>query len=156
LIGRLGDDAFDVREAATARLMRAGEAALPALHAARASDDPEVRRRAERIVAAIEGRLWPELRLAGHRAPVVSVCVSADGKRLLTSSLDRTLRLWDACSGVCLRVFEGHGAEVYGAALSPDGTRVLSSSVDKTVRLWDAATGKEFRKMTGHAREVIS
>src|SRR5579884_2510033 len=77
LIGQLGDDDFSVREAATARLMRAGEAELPALHKALASADPEVRRRAGRIVAVIERRLYPELRLVGHKGPVLSVCVSA-------------------------------------------------------------------------------
>jgi hypothetical protein len=45
LIGQLGDDDFDRREAATARLKTAGEPALDALHKATASDDPEARRR---------------------------------------------------------------------------------------------------------------
>ena len=74
LIGQLGDDDFHVREAATARLMWAGEPALPALHRALASDDPEVRRRAGRIVATVEARLYPELRLLGHTALVTRVC----------------------------------------------------------------------------------
>jgi WD40 repeat protein len=152
----LGDDDFHVREAATVRLMLAGEPALPALHKALASDDLEVRLRAGRIVAAIEARLYPELRLVGHTGPVSRACVSADGKRLLTSGIDKTLRLWDAYTGVCLRVFKGHTAAVWGLALSPDGKRVLSGGDDKTVRLWDATTGKELRKMTGHARDVIN
>jgi hypothetical protein len=54
LIVRLGDDDFEVRDAATARLMRAGESALPALHEALASDDAEVRSRARRLIAAIK------------------------------------------------------------------------------------------------------
>src|SRR5438876_7660945 len=50
------------------------------------------------------------------------VCVSADGKRLLTSGLhDSTLRLWDADTGKQLRVFAGPTEVVLGAALSPDG-----------------------------------
>ena len=155
-VKQLGSDEFNEREAATKRLKVVGEPALDALHKALTSDDLEVRRRARRIVAAIEDRLYPELRLTGHTGGVWSVCVSADGKRLLTSSADRTLRLWDAHTGKQLRVFEGHTAEIYGAALSPDGKRVLSGSGDKTVRLWDATTGKELRKMTGHAEEVCS
>src|SRR5262249_26331899 len=136
LIGRLGDDDFSVREAAQARLILAGEPALPALYKARASADLEVRRRAGRIVAAIEGKLYPALRLVGHTGRVQSVCASSDGKQVLTSGIDRTLRLWDAYTGKQLRVFTGHTAEIYGSALSPDGKRVLSGSMDKTVRLW--------------------
>src|SRR5205085_10910774 len=78
------------------------------------------------------------------------VCVSADGKRLLTRGIhDSTLRLWDTDTGKELRVFAGHTGGVLGAALSPDGKRVLSAGVDNTVRLWDADTGQELRKITG-------
>src|SRR5437762_1138400 len=77
LIEQLGSDEFHTREAATARLKLAGEPALDALHKAMTSDDLEVRCRAGRIVATIEDRLYPELRLAGHKGPVLRVCVSA-------------------------------------------------------------------------------
>ena len=43
---------------------------------------------------------------AGHTRRVSSVCVSADGRRVLSGSLDRTLRLWELPSGRGLRVFE--------------------------------------------------
>jgi WD40 repeat protein len=157
LIEQLGDDDFHTREAATARLKMAGEPALDALHEATKGKDPEVRRRARRIVFAIENRLYgPELRLTGHTGTVWSVCVSADGERVLTSGDDKTLRLWDAYTGKQLRVFTGHSDHVYGAALSPDGKRVLSSSGDKTVRLWDVSTGKQLLTMTGHTHAVFS
>ena len=48
----LGADAFDAREAASARLARAGALALPVLWQAEQSDDPEVRFRAQRLLAA--------------------------------------------------------------------------------------------------------
>src|SRR5438552_18593633 len=67
LIKQLGDDAFAKREAASRELDAIGEPALPALcKAAASSDDLEIRRRAERIVATIDDRLYPELRLTGH------------------------------------------------------------------------------------------
>src|SRR5437667_26546 len=80
------------------------------------SDDCEVRRRAQWIVSAVEGRLYPELRLTGHTSHVWCISISADGKRVLTSSADKTLRLWDADTGKCLRVLQGHTARVVGAA----------------------------------------
>jgi WD40 repeat protein len=71
-----------------------------ALDKAGASTDPEVSRRAKEIVAAIEMKLRDEhLTLIGHTDGVRRVCVSADGKRLLTSSEDGTLRLWYADTG---------------------------------------------------------
>jgi WD40 repeat protein len=161
LIKQLGSDEFAERETATKRLQEIGEPAFGALYKAATSADAEVRLRAEHIL----NKLYPELRLTGHKGGVWSVWVSADGKRVLTSAADKTLRLWDGHTGKELHVFEGHTDHIFGAALSLDGKRVLSGSVDKTVRLWDATTGKELQKatngkelqkMTGHAREVVS
>jgi WD40 repeat protein len=139
LVKQLGSTDFRTREAATKRLKEIGQPALDALGEAKAP--LEARRRAEQISAAIEDKLSPQHHAIGDS--VLTVVVSADGKRLLTGGYDNALRLWDADTGKELRVFEGHTDAVRGVALSPDGKRVLSGSGDGTVRLWDAATGKE-------------
>jgi WD40 repeat protein len=158
LVQQLRSSDFRIRDTARKRLEEVGEPALEALQRATINVDLEARRRAESIIAVIENKLThdslkccvEQLRLTGHRGFVFAVSVSADGKRLLTGSIDKTLRLWDADTGKELRAFEGHTHFVLGAALSPDGTRVLSASRDNSVRLWDAQTGKELHKMTGH------
>jgi hypothetical protein len=94
LVKQLGDDDFDKREAAALRLKEIGEPALDALVKAKSNSDPEVRRRADETVAVIEDKLYMEqLCLEGHTGNVWSVSVSADGKRVLTGSEDKTLRL---------------------------------------------------------------
>src|SRR5436309_13602875 len=128
LIKQRGSDQFKEREAATKRLQEIGEPALDALDKALSSADAEVRRRAEYIM----NKLYPELRLTGHTGAVWSVCVSADGKRVLTSGADKTLRLWDGQSGKQLRTFQGHTEQTYSETLSPEGKRVLSVSTDTT------------------------
>ena len=56
-IADLGSDDFAVREAASLELKRIGAAAVPALEAtAKATDSPEVRFRAERLVRRVAGR----------------------------------------------------------------------------------------------------
>jgi WD40 repeat protein len=75
---------------------------------------------------------------------VVSVVFSPDGRRALSGSQDRTVRLWDVESGHELQRFEGHTGTVHGVAFSPDGRRALSgggytspgAKMDGTVRLW--------------------
>src|SRR5437763_14929515 len=87
LLKQLGDDEFQKREEATTRLKEIGEPALDALRKALTSNDAEVRCRAEDIAAFIEKKLYSEqLRFTGHNTGGTwSVCVSADGKRVLTS-----------------------------------------------------------------------
>jgi hypothetical protein len=54
LIKQLGDDSAKVREAASERLRRLGQMAIPALTGAQKSDDPEVASRAKAIAQRIE------------------------------------------------------------------------------------------------------
>lgn len=56
LVEDLGHEEFERREAASRALAKIGEPALGALKEAAKRDDPEVQRRAEELVAAIESR----------------------------------------------------------------------------------------------------
>ena len=40
-----------------------------------------------------------------------SVAVSGDGKRVVSGSDDKTVRVWDVETGECLKVMEGHTNE---------------------------------------------
>ena len=85
------------------------------------------------------------LRLSGHNDAVRCLALSADGKRLLTGSVDRTVRLWDLPRACEIQRFGLHRAEVTGVALSADGRIALSCSRDGTLRMWETGNGKEVR-----------
>ena len=98
-----------------------------------------------------------ELRLfRGHEYEIWGVAFSLDGKRALSGSGDKTLRLWDVETGKELRRFTGHTEGIRSVALSPQERQAsrLSSAADETVRLWDAQTGRELRQFRGHQSEV--
>jgi hypothetical protein len=85
---------------------------------------------------------------------VYAAVFSPDGKRILSCSEDRTLRLWDTETGKELKRLEGHSAPVMDVVFSPDGKRALSAGADMTVRLWDLESGKELCKLQGHKTGV--
>jgi WD40 repeat protein len=93
--------------------------------------------------------------LTSHFTCVYHVVYSPDGKRLATSSKDKTVKLWDA-AGKEARTLRGHTGEVYSSAFSPDGKRLATASEDRTVKLWDVASGKETRTLCGHRGEVYN
>ncbi|MGK7878988.1 MAG: pentapeptide repeat-containing protein [Crocosphaera sp.] len=94
--------------------------------------------------------------LPGHTDYVRSVAISADGKSLVSGSLDKTIRLWDLGTGEEIKVLTGHTSSVNSVAISADGQSLVSGSLDKTIRLWDLGTGKEIKVFTGHTSSVNS
>ena len=68
-----------------------------------------------------------------------------DGRRIVSCSLDQTIRLWDADTDQELCQLRGHADWVQSVAYSPDGRRIVSGSDDQTVRLWDADSGECLR-----------
>jgi WD40 repeat protein len=94
--------------------------------------------------------------LKGHTSMVYSVAVSGDGKRIVSGSEDRTVKVWDAQTGKNLLTLTGHTMAVTSVALSSDGKRVVSGSRDRTLRVWDTQTGKDLLTLTGHTMAVTS
>ncbi|KAG2032907.1 WD40-repeat-containing domain protein [Suillus americanus] len=95
-----------------------------------------------------------------HTDRIKSVVHLPEGRRIITCSLDGSLRLWDlegnAQIGEYWQDEKEKKAGVYEMALSPNGKTVVSGSEDGKVRLWDVDTGKVITKWTGHSGGVMS
>ncbi|KAF7505532.1 hypothetical protein GJ744_000694 [Endocarpon pusillum] len=81
---------------------------------------------------------------------------SPDGITVVSTSWDRTVRLWDSVTEAAQRTLKGHTHKVYGVTFSPDGKTVASASWDNTIKLWDSRTGAAQHTLKGHMREVHS
>jgi WD40 repeat protein len=84
--------------------------------------------------------------LRGHKQSVeaVSTCI-VDGKtKLVSASIDKTVRIWDAETGICERVLLGHEDWVMSVASFTIGNQVkiVSGSQDGVVRVWDVHSGE--------------
>ena len=73
---------------------------------------------------------------------VYSVAYSPDGTKIVSGSRDKTVKIWNANTGLYLKTLKGHTESVNSVAYSPDGTKIISGSDDETIKIWDANTGK--------------
>ncbi len=83
--------------------------------------------------------------LEGHAQTVQSVAFSPDGRRIVSGSADKSIRVWDADTGHEIMTLEGHGGIVTSVAYSPDGQVIGSGNQDQTIKIWDANTGREIK-----------
>jgi WD40 repeat protein/serine/threonine protein kinase len=102
------------------------------------------------------------LTFRGHKAWIIGVAFSPDGKRIASASslLSNTIgeiKIWDRATGKeLLPPMLGHFGPVVGVAYSPDGKTLASAGWDKTVKLWNAATGKPLHTLPGHTAYLSS
>ena len=69
---------------------------------------------------------------------------SPDGGRVLTSSRDNALRLWDVVTRREIRSFSGPTARPRLVCfVAPKGDRIISAGDDATIRVWDTETKRE-------------
>ena len=92
-----------------------------------------------------------------HTGTVECVAFGLNGKRLASGGEDKTVRVWDATTGLEVLALRGHTDRCGCVAFSPDGWRLASASSDRTIRIWDATPlrgdeGQEILTFKGHTR----
>ena len=98
-----------------------------------------------------------ERELVGHSEPVAAVLFTPDGKRVISTAMDHTLRIWDADSGQCTASWSLHG-DAYGCTISLDGRRLALrvsqgtgfGSDAPTVEIWDLESGRQLLSERGY------
>ncbi|KAM0753877.1 dynein regulator [Meredithblackwellia eburnea MCA 4105] len=99
---------------------------------------------------------YPAIReLAGISAPSArDDKAKAVGAFAATGSRDKTIKIWDAATGQCLKTLVGHDNWVRALVFHPSGKFLLSASDDKTIRTWDLLTGRCIKSIEAHAHFV--
>lgn len=107
-------------------------------------------------------------RLIGHSGPVYAVSFSPStenpssspdapstaSRYLLSSSADKTIRLWSLDTWTCLVVYRGHESPVWDVRWSPYGDYFLSAGHDRTARLWRTDIINALKYYVGHDSDV--
>merc|ERR550514_1254287 len=162
-------DVFDAKEALLKLAKKKGDSVTEAIVRTRLDVDgvydEHARSVAERrlLRAAADAAAAPPVDLSklalvrtlrGHKNVVRCTAVFPGGRRIVSASWDKTLKVWDVATGKCVATLEGHSNDVNCVAISPDGRRIVSGSDDETLKVWDVATGECVATLEGHSNDV--
>ena len=92
--------------------------------------------------------------LKGHTGSVHCLAWTADGKKLISGSVDCSIRTWNTTTWQQINVLTGHTSFVSGIALSPNGLILASASWDKTARLWHLEKSQSIGMPLQHPTDV--
>jgi WD40 repeat protein len=85
-----------------------------------------------------------------HSDKINCICLSPDGKYVVSGSSDHTIKIWDLEKKRCIRTLSGHEGPILALCFAPDGQTILSSAEDSTLRIWDLNTGTCRKIFTGY------
>ena len=103
-----------------------------------------------------------EIDSGGHMGKIWDVIFTRDGDHLLSTSGDKTVRVWDVATGECIRVLrgqigEGNVGKIFATALSPDDRLLAVGGYPSKwgIRLIDFRTGEVRALLKGHNNVIF-
>ncbi|KAM3144336.1 hypothetical protein pb186bvf_003500 [Paramecium bursaria] len=85
-----------------------------------------------------------------HGAKLINKTQQQNGQiynLLISTSRDKTIKVWNTLTGAQLFTLSGHDNWVNGIAFHQDGVHIYSASDDKTIRLWNLVQQKQIKKI---------
>lgn len=92
--------------------------------------------------------------IEAHNDAVSCVACSATAKLAASGSEDNTLKLWDAVTTQCVRLFEGHLNSITCVLITDDERYAISGAQDRTIRIWDIPRNGCAGLLEGHRDSV--
>jgi WD40 repeat protein len=87
-------------------------------------------------------------------AALVNAAFSPDGRRVIGTDADRTVRVWDAATGDPVMPSLRHEMWILQAAFAPDGRHIATLCRDGTARVWDSAASVPEAVVLQHGERV--
>jgi WD40 repeat protein/tRNA A-37 threonylcarbamoyl transferase component Bud32 len=97
---------------------------------------------------------WELRQIITNSGPVISLALSPDGGRLVSSNQKGEVLLCDVAAGQRTILVSDHGTPVWSVAFSPDGRTLATGGSDHTVGLWDVAGATNKACLKGHGGQV--
>ncbi len=97
----------------------------------------------------------PMSEMFGHTNKMIYNMFSPDSRQLISTSWDKTARIWDVATGREVDVLSGHSHIVDRAYFSSDARYTVTMGEDFSARLWDFKSGKLMHVFRGH-RDLLT
>ena len=95
--------------------------------------------------------------VVGHRRKITDLQFSPNGRWLVSSSIDRSIRVWDPRDGrLKATLLGGHRDWVRRISYHPSGASLCSAGDDGGIRLWNMKTGSRQHRNIGHRDWALS
>ena len=96
--------------------------------------------------------------IQSHEGNAVALAFSANSNQLVTTGIDRTIKIWDVTNAgqgrtQLVRTFGGSALPITSVTFSSDG-RTISTSASSAVNVWDLSSGSSSRTLALTPREV--
>ncbi|XP_072014415.1 WD repeat-containing protein 88-like [Amphiura filiformis] len=93
-----------------------------------------------RLWSAKDGQLIKKVK-EHHKSTVTSIEFSPNDRRICTTSMDKTTKLWDTEAQTVVVQLEGHINVISCCCFTDDERRLCTGSWDKQLQVWDVSTG---------------
>ncbi|KAF5392747.1 hypothetical protein D9757_000907 [Collybiopsis confluens] len=92
--------------------------------------------------------------LRGHEHSISSARFLPGDDKIISSSRDHSLRIWDIASTHCIKVITPHEAWIRSAVPSEDGRFIITSAGDHTSKVVELSSGEVKAEFRGHDNDV--
>ena len=100
------------------------------------------------------GRLFQWESIQAHDRPISGLGLSPDGNRLVTASLDKTMKLWNLQSKLEEKNFDTKNHRVQSLEFSPIGPSFVTAGADGKILFWNLDEDEPASELSGHQGKV--
>ena len=97
-------------------------------------------------------KLIEEKNLVGHTNYIFCL-IKMSEEKLISGSLDKTIKVWNVSTGDCIQTLEGHQEGVL-CLLRLNYKQIMSGSYDRTIKIWNSINGNCLQTLEGHGSPV--